>query len=68
MNNLTKKLTFQECTIFQQFRVMVIEDMIYLLDARNFSEFVTRSLSSDANQYFVDLEQDPPKVTISCVK
>lgn len=42
--------------------MMVIEDMIYLLNVREFSEYVSWSLSADAKQHFVDLEQDPPKV------
>ncbi|XP_056695088.1 uncharacterized protein [Spinacia oleracea] len=55
-------LIHKESTIFQQLRVMVIEDMIYLLNVREFAEYVIWSLSSDAKQYFVDLEQDPPKM------
>ena len=55
---------FQESTIFQQLRVMVIEDMIYLLNAKEFSEYIIWSLSSDANQCFVDLEQDPLEVAV----
>ncbi|KMT15772.1 hypothetical protein BVRB_3g057470 [Beta vulgaris subsp. vulgaris] len=52
----------KESTIFEQLRVMVIEDMIYLLNVREFSEYVSWSLSADAKQHFVDLEQDPPKM------
>ncbi|XP_021774922.1 uncharacterized protein LOC110738798 [Chenopodium quinoa] len=60
-------LIHKESTIFQQLRVMVIEDMIYLLNVREFAEFVTWSLSLDAKQYFVDLEQDPPKMISTAV-
>ncbi|KAL2920948.1 UPF0739 protein C1orf74-like protein [Bienertia sinuspersici] len=56
------KLVNKECTIFQQLRVMVVEDMIYLLNVGEFAEYVTWSLSVDGKQYFVDLEQDPPKM------
>lgn len=52
----------KESIIFQQLRVMIIEDMIYLLNVREFAEYVTWSLSSDSKQCFVDLEQDPPKM------
>ncbi|KAK9672243.1 hypothetical protein RND81_12G086500 [Saponaria officinalis] len=41
---------------------MVIEDMIYVVNVQEFAEYVAWSLSSDAKQFFVDLEQDPPKM------
>ncbi|GAB4825458.1 hypothetical protein Ancab_008331 [Ancistrocladus abbreviatus] len=47
---------------FEQLRVMIIEDMIYLLNMREFAEYVGWSLSSEAKLLFVDLEQDPPKM------
>ena len=37
---------------------MVIEDMIYLINVRRLSKW----LSSEPELFFVDLEQDPPKV------
>lgn len=41
---------------------MVIEDMIYLIHVKGLAEYVSSSLSSEAELHFVDLEQDPPKV------
>lgn len=43
---------------------MVIEDMIYLLNAKEFSEYIIWSISSDADHYFVDLEKDPLEVAV----
>lgn len=37
---------------------MVIEDMIYLINVR----ILPKWLSSEPELFFVDLEQDPPKV------
>ncbi|CAO2838174.1 unnamed protein product [Amaranthus hypochondriacus] len=63
----------KESTIFQKLRVMVIEDMIYLLNAKEFSEYIIWSISSDADHYFVDLEKDPLEMVSaalgsSCIK
>lgn len=44
---------------------MVIEDMIYLVNVAEFAKYVSWSLSSDAKQFFVDLEQDPPKMMLT---
>ena len=41
---------------------MVIEDMIYLIHVEGLVEFVSSSLNSETKVFFVDLEQDPPKV------
>ncbi|KAJ8445273.1 hypothetical protein Cgig2_024479 [Carnegiea gigantea] len=51
-----------ESTIFQQLRVMVIQDMIYLVNVEEFAAYISWSLSPDGKQFFVDLEQDPPKM------
>lgn len=48
---------------FEQLRVMVIEDMIYLIHIKGIVEHVLSSLNSEAPLFLVDLEQDPPKVT-----
>ncbi|GAY65622.1 hypothetical protein CUMW_242570 [Citrus unshiu] len=52
----------KESTSFEHLRVMVIEDMIYLIHVKGLAEYVSSSLSSEAELHFVDLEQDPPKV------
>lgn len=52
----------QESHIFEHLRVMLIEDMIYLVHRRGLAELVRSSLNSDAQLFFVDLEQDPPQV------
>lgn len=41
---------------------MLIEDMIYLVHRRGLAEHVRSSLNSEAQLFFVDLEQDPPQV------
>jgi len=41
---------------------MVIEDMIYLINVRSLPKFVSSSLDSEPELFFIDLEQDPPKV------
>lgn len=41
---------------------MVIEDMIYLINVRRLPKFVSSSLDSEPELFFVDLEHDPPKV------
>lgn len=56
----------QESPIFEHLRVMVIEDMIYLIHVRGLAEHVRLSLSSEAQLLFVDLEHDPPKVGSCC--
>ncbi|KAK2641877.1 hypothetical protein Ddye_023640 [Dipteronia dyeriana] len=52
----------QESPIFERLRVMVIEDMIYLIHDEGLAELVSSSLNSEAALQFVDLEQDPPKM------
>ncbi|TYI61011.1 hypothetical protein E1A91_D10G144400v1 [Gossypium mustelinum] len=52
----------KESTIFEQLRVTVIEDMIYLIHVKEMAEYVSSSLSSEVELLFVDLEQDPPKM------
>ncbi|XP_074320057.1 uncharacterized protein LOC141656863 [Silene latifolia] len=59
------ELLHKESTFFKQLRVMVIEDMIYLVNISEFAEYVTWSLSSDAKQFFVDLEHDPPEMILA---
>ncbi|KAH9606889.1 hypothetical protein KSS87_019723 [Heliosperma pusillum] len=59
------ELLHKESTFFEQLRVMVIEDMIYVANISEFAEYVTWSLSSDAKQFFVDLEHDPPKMVLA---
>ncbi|KAK8510378.1 hypothetical protein V6N13_100405 [Hibiscus sabdariffa] len=49
--------------IFEQLRVMVIEDMIYLIHVKEMAKYVSSSLSSEMELLFVDLNQDPPKMT-----
>ncbi|KAE8125263.1 hypothetical protein FH972_020094 [Carpinus fangiana] len=57
------KLIQKESPIFEHLRVMVIEDVINLIHVGGLAEHVRLSLSSEAQLLFVDLEQDPPKMT-----
>ncbi|XP_016547700.1 uncharacterized protein LOC107847752 isoform X3 [Capsicum annuum] len=52
----------EDCSVFKPLHVMVIEDMIYLVHARTFAEFVKSSLNLEMRLIFVDLEHDPPKM------
>lgn len=52
----------EDCSIFKPLHVMVIEDMIYLVHASAFAEFVKCSLNLETRLIFVDLEHDPPKM------
>ncbi|VVB06255.1 unnamed protein product [Arabis nemorensis] len=48
--------------VVKDLRVMVIEDMIYLINVRRLPKFVSSSLNSEPELFFVDLEHDPPKM------
>lgn len=52
----------QDLPIFEHLRVMVIEEMIYLVHISGLADYVRSSLASEAQLLFVDLEHDPPKV------
>ncbi|OWM67932.1 hypothetical protein CDL15_Pgr010870 [Punica granatum] len=52
----------KESPFFEHLRVMLIEDMIFLAHVKSFAEYVDSSLNS-RGLHFVDLEQDPPKVS-----
>ncbi|CAH8390694.1 unnamed protein product [Eruca vesicaria subsp. sativa] len=52
------ELLHEALPIFKALRVMVIEDMIYLINVRTLSKW----LSSEPELFFVDLEQDPPQM------
>jgi len=56
------KLSQKESSKFENLRVMVIEDMIYLIHIHGLAEFVRSSLNSETELLFADLEQDPPKM------
>lgn len=52
----------KESSVFEHLRVMVIEDMIYLIQVRALADFVKSSLNLEIEMLFVDLEKDPPKM------
>lgn len=52
----------QESSIFENLRVMVIEDMIYLIHVKAIADFMKSTINKEVNLHFVDLEHDPPKV------
>ncbi|EOY04846.1 hypothetical protein QUC31_017061 [Theobroma cacao] len=52
----------KESPIFEQLRVMVIEDMIYLIHVEEMAKYVSSSLNSEVELLLVDLEEDPPKM------
>ncbi|XP_057458912.1 uncharacterized protein LOC130749554 [Lotus japonicus] len=55
-------LAHKESPIFEHIRVMVIQDMIYLIHATELAHYVTSCLNSQPKLLFVDLEHDPPKL------
>ncbi|XAR54546.1 hypothetical protein NMG60_11029725 [Bertholletia excelsa] len=58
------KLSQMESSIYQCLRVMLIEDIVYLIHVRGLAEFVRSSFNSEMEMHFVDLEQDPPKMVL----
>ncbi|EEF29026.1 uncharacterized protein LOC8261710 isoform X1 [Ricinus communis] len=56
------RLCQQESPIFEHLKVMIIEDMIYLIHVKGLVEYVKSSLNSEVDLVFVNLEQDPPKM------
>ncbi|KAG6741345.1 hypothetical protein POTOM_054578 [Populus tomentosa] len=56
------KFCQQESAIFENLRVMLIEDMIYLIHVRGLAEYVKSSLNLEVELFFVNLEEDPPKM------
>ncbi|XP_071938631.1 uncharacterized protein [Coffea arabica] len=52
----------KESPVFELLKVMVIEDMIYLIHARALAEFVKSSLNLETEVVLIDVEQDPPKM------
>ncbi|KAJ4956657.1 hypothetical protein NE237_013440 [Protea cynaroides] len=62
------QLSQKESLVLQPLRVMVIEDMIYLIHVRGLAEYVESSLNSETKMVFVDIQQDPPKMVIQAEK
>ncbi|KAJ9558698.1 hypothetical protein OSB04_013312 [Centaurea solstitialis] len=56
------KLAQEESSIFENLRVMVIEDMIYLIHVRGLADLIKLTINKELELHFVDLEQDPPKM------
>ncbi|CAI0441006.1 unnamed protein product [Linum tenue] len=53
------KQCHQESAVFECLRVMVVDDMIYLIHTKGLAEYARTSLNSEAELIFVNLEQDP---------
>ncbi|KAI3676810.1 hypothetical protein L1987_86423 [Smallanthus sonchifolius] len=62
------KFSQEESPIFEKLRVMVIEDMIYLICVRGLAELVKLTLNKELELHFVDHEQDPPKMVTEVEK
>lgn len=54
--------SLQESSILQSLRVMVIEDMIYLIHVKELAEHAVFDPTFQTQPFFVDLDQDPPMV------
>ncbi|CAN1845565.1 hypothetical protein LINPERHAP1_LOCUS37888 [Linum perenne] len=57
------KLCQQESDVFQCLRVMVVDDMIYLIHIKGLAEYAMTSLNSKVELLFVNLERDPPEIS-----
>ncbi|KAA0053809.1 UPF0739 protein C1orf74-like protein isoform X2 [Cucumis melo var. makuwa] len=62
------KLIQTELHIFENLKVMVIEDMIYLIHVQGLAEHVHSTLNSKLTLLLVDIEQDPPKMLVDAEK
>lgn len=62
------KLIQKELRIFEDLKVMVIEDMIYLIHVQGLAEHVHSTLNSKLTLLLVDIERDPPKMLIDAEK
>nr|XP_043610900.1 uncharacterized protein LOC122582560 [Erigeron canadensis] len=56
------KLSQEGSTIFRNLRVMLIEDMIYLIHVKGLAELIKSTVNKEIELHFVDIEQDPPKM------
>ncbi|KAG9152596.1 hypothetical protein Leryth_021927 [Lithospermum erythrorhizon] len=52
----------QQSSAFQHLRVMVIEEMIYLINVKALAEFVQSGINLERQTVFVDIEQEVPKI------
>lgn len=57
-------LCHKDTSILQPLRVMIIEEMIYLIHVKGLADYALSSLSFQPQLLFVDLEQDPPKMLL----
>ncbi|XP_023520598.1 uncharacterized protein LOC111784014 isoform X1 [Cucurbita pepo subsp. pepo] len=58
------ELIQKELHIFENLKVMIIEDMIYLIHVQGLGEHVQSGLNSNLTLLLVDIEQDPPKMLV----
>ncbi|KAI9081999.1 hypothetical protein K1719_036261 [Acacia pycnantha] len=56
------KLCQKLSPIFEHLRVMIIQDMIYLIHIRGLAEHVRSTLNSEVKLLFVDIEKEPPQM------
>ncbi|KAK7261618.1 hypothetical protein RIF29_27933 [Crotalaria pallida] len=56
------QLIHKESPIFEHLRVMVIQDMIYLIHLTELAHHVRSTINSELQLLFVDLEHEPPKM------
>ncbi|XP_058094174.1 uncharacterized protein LOC131240128 isoform X2 [Magnolia sinica] len=57
-------LCHKESSILWPLRIMIIQDMVYLIHVSGLAEHVQSGLSLQQQMLFVDLEQDPPKMVM----
>ncbi|XP_020261523.1 uncharacterized protein LOC109837613 isoform X4 [Asparagus officinalis] len=61
---ISKMVSVQESTILLPLRVMIIDDMIYMVHPKELAEYAVASLSSETQLLFIDLAKDPPKMLL----
>ncbi|XP_031478091.1 uncharacterized protein LOC116249099 isoform X1 [Nymphaea colorata] len=54
----------KQSSLFELLRVMIIEDMIYLIHIRGLAEHALASLCLKREILFVDIDKDPPKMLL----
>ncbi|PWA78782.1 hypothetical protein CTI12_AA213310 [Artemisia annua] len=58
----------EESSIFENLRVMLIEDMIYLIHLKAIAHLINSSINKDFELHYVDLQQDPPQMVTEIEK
>ncbi|KAG1328292.1 hypothetical protein COCNU_01G022260 [Cocos nucifera] len=61
-------LAQEKSAMLQPLRVMVLEDMAYIVHVKEFAEHISSSLTSQQQLVLLDLEQCPPEILLHAVE